>query len=471
MLLRYFYNAKLAHASYMVGCQSLGEALVVDPGRDIEPYLAEAAQQGMRITAVAETHIHADYLSGARELSARTGARLFLSDEGDAGWKYQGLDAYPHTLLHDGDTFALGRIAFTVMHSPGHTPEHIAFLVADTARTSEPIGIFTGDFVFAGDIGRPDLLEKAAGIGGTAEPGARRMFHSLRRFAALPEHLQVWPAHGAGSACGKALGAIPSSTVGYEKRTSWAFGYEDEDAFVAALLDGQPEPPHYFAMMKHLNKHGAPLVVQVQAPPLLGFGSMVALLEQGATVVDTRPASAFAQAHIAGSINIPFDGAFTTWAGWLLGYEEPFYLILDERQRAEVLRDLRSIGLDGTAGTFDVAVIEAWQASQHALQRYDVASPVELAPTIQAGEVTLLDVRGAGEREGGYIPGSRHMLLGTLMQQLGQIDLEKPIVVQCQSGGRSAIAASILQAHGARHVTNMLGGYRAWSSSGLPTTR
>ena len=210
MLLKYFYDDKLAHASYLVGCQRAREAIVIDPGRDIEGYLAMAEREGLTITAVAETHIHADYVSGARELADRLGAKLYVSDEGPAEWKYLYLEGYANQLLHDGDSFSIGKIEFDVMHTPGHTPESLSFVLTDQGGgATSPMGIFTGDFIFVGSIGRPDLLEEAAGIAGTAEPGARDLFASMKRFRALPDHLQVWPAHGAGSACGKDWGRFP----------------------------------------------------------------------------------------------------------------------------------------------------------------------------------------------------------------------------------------------------------------------
>ena len=257
MLLKYFYDEKLAHASYMVGCQRAKEAVIVDPGRDIEQYLAMAEKEGVKIVAVAETHIHADYVSGARELADRVNAKLYVSDEGPAEWKYLYLDGYDSKLLHDGDHFMIGNIRFDVLHTPGHTPESISFMLTDQGGGADkPMGIFTGDFVFVGSIGRPDLLEEAAGLMGTAEPGARDLFKSAERFKSLPDYLQVWPAHGAGSACGKGLGAIPSSTVGYEKLFNPALQFSDEEEFVQYILADQPEAPKYFAVMKRVNKEG-----------------------------------------------------------------------------------------------------------------------------------------------------------------------------------------------------------------------
>jgi hydroxyacylglutathione hydrolase len=468
MLLRYFYDQKLAHASYLVGCQATGEAIVIDPGRDLEPYLNTTQDEGMRLVAVTETHIHADFVSGARELAARTGANLFLSDEGDADWKYQYLGAYPHRLLHEGDTFKIGNILFEVWHTPGHTPEHISLLVTDTAGANQPMGIFSGDFVFVGDVGRPDLLEKAVGLSGTAQAGAGQMFRSLQRFKTLPDFMQVWPAHGAGSACGKALGAIPSSTVGYEKLFNVALSYTQEDTFVKALLDGQPEPPRYFAMMKRLNKLGPPLLHGLPLPEQLPANRLDALLAGGATIVDTRPAEAFAAAHIPGTLNIPHNNSFTNWAGWLLDYDQPFYLIVDSAAVPQALRDLLYIGLDNVAGYFDLSSLADWQAAGHLLQSYQVTTAAQIAAAVAAGEVTVIDVRQAHEWDSGHIPTALHLMLGYLPQRIAEIPTGKPILVQCRSGARSAIGASILQAHGISKVINLTGGITDWILAGLP---
>ncbi|WP_304459863.1 MBL fold metallo-hydrolase, partial [Alicyclobacillus sendaiensis] len=231
MYLRRFYDEGLAHASYLVGCQETGEACVIDPGRDIEPYLWQAKREGLRIVAALETHIHADFVSGAREMAARVGATLCVSDEGPPEWKSDYVKDYPHQRLKDGDELRFGHVRMVVLHTPGHTPEHVSYLLYDgKASPHVPMALFSGDFVFVGDVGRPDLLERVAGARGSSEALARQMFHSLRRFAALPDHVQVLPAHGAGSACGKALGAVPSSTVGYEKLVNWALQHHDEDA-------------------------------------------------------------------------------------------------------------------------------------------------------------------------------------------------------------------------------------------------
>ena len=260
MFFQHVYDKSLAQASYFIGCQKAGVAAVIDPKRDVDTYLEIAKQNNMKITHILETHIHADFLSGSRELAALTGAQMYLSAEGGEGWMYE----FPHIGLKDGDTIMVGNLKLQVLHTPGHTPESISFLLTDTPASDEPVMLFTGDFVFVGDIGRPDLLEKAAGVKGTQDKGAHQMYESLKKFNALPDFIQVWPGHGAGSACGKALGAVPSTTVGYEKARNWAFRFNDnENDFVKYLLTDQPEPPKYFAMMKKLNKVERPLLTEV----------------------------------------------------------------------------------------------------------------------------------------------------------------------------------------------------------------
>ncbi len=458
MLLRYFYDEKLAHASYMVGCQATGEAIIIDPGRNITPYLEAAKKEGVKITAAAETHIHADFVSGGRELAKR-GATLYVSDEGGPDWRYQNLESYSHRLLKDQDRFAIGNLMFEVMHTPGHTPESISFLLTDRGANT-PMGIFSGDFVFVGDVGRPDLLEKAAGYQGTADQGARDMFRSLQKFKQLPDHLQLWPAHGAGSACGKALGAVPSSTVGYEKLFNWALSYTDEEEFVQALLEGQPEPPKYFAVMKHVNKVGPALLENVKDPTELTIEELEKALKNGEMVIDTRAAGKFAEKHIDGTINIPFNRSFTNWAGWFVNYEEPIHLLVQEGQLNDVLIALRSIGIDQVKGYMNV---ETALASSQSLESYEEITPAEAAAKVESGEVTLIDVRNQTEWLEGHIPNASHIMLGTLLDRYNEIPKDRPVVVQCRSGARSAIAASILQAKGIKKIYNLTGGFNRWS--------
>lgn len=461
MLLRYFYDEKLAHASYVVGCQKTGEAVVVDPMRDITAYEELAKKEKLNFVGALETHIHADFVSGSRELNDRFGTKLYVSDEGDADWKYQNLDGISHQLLKDGDQFKIGNLVFDVMHTPGHTPESISFLLTDKGGSADkPMGIFTGDFVFVGDVGRPDLLEKAAGIQGTSDSGAASMFKSIERFKALPDYLQVWPAHGAGSACGKALGAVPSTTVGYEKAFNWAMQFDDEDSFKKALLEGQPEPPYYFAVMKSVNKVGQKLIKDLpELKEITSAADIEALLAEGKQVLDMRPADAYSKGHIQGTINIPFNNSFTNWAGWVVDYNKPLYLLLDTEVLDEALVALRSVGIDEVYGFAEAETVLA-QADN--LASYENVSPSEANEMVEKGEAYVLDVRNQTEFDEGHIDNAEHIMVGTLKNRLDEVDTDKTIIVQCQAGARSAIAASVLKANGIDNLVNMTGGYSKW---------
>ncbi len=467
MLLKYFYDEELAHASYMVGCQRAKEAVIVDPGRDIEQYLEMAEKEGIKIVAVAETHIHADYVSGARELADRVNAKLYVSDEGPVEWKYLYLDDYDSELVHDGDHFKIGNIRFDVLHTPGHTPESISFMLTDQGGGADrPMGIFTGDFVFVGSIGRPDLLEEAAGLMGTAEAGARELFKSAERFKSLPDYLQVWPAHGAGSACGKGLGAIPSSTVGYEKLFNPSLQFSDEEDFVRYILADQPEAPKYFAVMKRVNKEGPRILGAGHHHKLLDVAALTGAVQSG-TVVDLTPSSEFAKGHVPGTINIPLS-MLSAWAGWLVDYHRPTYLICEPDQLEEAARQLHKIGVEEIAGAFNASEIKS---SGLATEVYSTGTPAELSHSIEAGDVKLLDLRSEEEWNEGHIEQAEHRFLGRLPKYLDELPRDSKFVVQCQSSARSAIGASVLQAAGFKDVVNLTGGYVAWKTAGLPSVK
>lgn len=463
MFLKYFYDKQLAHASYMVGCQKSGEAIVIDPSRDVRPYVDSAEAEGFRIVGAAETHIHADFVSGSRELATRYGAKLHLSDEGPADWKYAFANRGDSMLLKDGDAFFIGNLKFQVMHTPGHTPESISFLLTDVGGGANvPMGIFTGDFVFVGSIGRPDLLETAAGVIGSAEIGARQLYHSMLRFRDLPDHLQVWPAHGAGSACGKGLGAVPSTTVGYEKLFNPALQYHDEQAFVDYILADQPETPYYFAVMKRVNKVGPQLLADLPKVRLMDAAEL-ATVATTSLVIDTCPATEFSEGHVPGTINVP-ESTLVQWAGFFADFQRPLFLLTEKSSLDAALRGLRSIGIDNVEGYFDAAHV---RAASHRTETYASATPEALRASIESGRVRLLDVRSQTEYAAGHIPGAEHAFLGGLMKKVFELDRGKPVVAQCQAGGRSAIASSILQRAGF-NVTNMRGGYQAWVKAGFP---
>lgn len=460
MILRYFYDDVLAQASYMVGCAKTGEAIVIDPMRNIAPYLRMAEKEGLRITHVAETHIHADFVSGTRELAHATGAVAFLSDMGDAAWKYAPDIAPKQVLVREGDRFMVGNVAFEVMHTPGHTPEHIAFVMTDTAIADKPMGVFTGDFLFVGDVGRPDLLEEAAGMVGTAHVGAQAQYHSVARYKGMADYLQIFPAHGAGSACGKALGAVPSTTLGYEKLFNPAFQFDDEARFVAWLLDGQPEAPAYFARMKHVNKVGSPLLKDLPAPARLSSVELAQALHDGAQVVDMRDKEAFARAHLKGTLSIPATSTtYSTYVGWFVDYARPFVFVApDAASVARILTDLRAIGVDNVTG---YALPDALEGASESLP---VMTARELAQRLPKNGMMVLDVRGKGEYCEGHIAQAKHVALGFLPRYVDAIPRDKTVVTQCASGYRSQVAASWLRAHGFENVVNLTDGADVWGA-------
>lgn len=470
MFMKRFFEPKLAQTSYVIGCPGAKAAIVIDANRDIEQYIRAAESEGVSITHVTETHIHADFVSGSRELAARTGAQLLLSDEGDASWKYTFARDAGATLLKDGDTIAVGAVRVDVVHTPGHTPEHVSFLITDTAAANDPIAVVSGDFMFVGDVGRPDLLEKAANIKGTMEIGARTLYASLRKADAWPDWLQVWPGHGAGSSCGKGISAIPHSTLGYERRFNWAFQVTTEGEFVQAVLAGQPEPPKYFAEMKRVNKEGPRILHGFKRPDLLQANALASALRDNAPVIDTRTAAAFASAHVPGTINIPLNASFTTWAGWLISYTRDFYLIVDDAAGTLIdtaVRDLAMIGLDRIAGYFDAEVVDALAAGERPLGTVPQITVHDLKQSLAHDAVTLVDVRNDGEWAGGHIDGAIHISLGTLGDRVSEVPTNKPIVVQCAAGARSSIAASVLKARGVDNVINLVGGMGEWRKAGL----
>jgi hydroxyacylglutathione hydrolase len=447
MILRRFVEPQLAQMSYLIGCRETRTAIVVDPIRDAGMYIEAAAAANLTITHVTETHIHADYISGTRELVARTGAQMLLSNEGPPNWRYDFAEESSATLLRDGDMFDVGRIRFKVKHTPGHTPEHLSFIVKALDTADEPVGVLTGDFVFVSDVGRPDLLERAADEAGTKEASARLLYLSLSRIRKLPDYLQIWPAHGAGSACGKALGDMPSSTVGYERLANWAFSERDVDKFVDKVLEGQPEPPAYFGVMKRINRDGPPILGVREEPPSPAPESLAALGLAGALVVDVRAPERFARAHVPGTLNIPWGGSFTTLAGSLLPYGHDIYLLAEDRPTAlAAARALTMIGLDKISGFFDETACLAWVESGHALSRIRQFTPEMLQEQVEANAVMLIDVRSKSEWNSGHHREAHHIPLGDLPRALATLPRDRPIAVYCQGGTRSAVASSLLSA-------------------------
>ncbi len=446
---------------------------MVDPNRNVERYLETAVEEGLRITDVTETHIHADFVSGARELSHRAGAQLHLSGAGDAEWGYRYPGESRASLLKDGSSIQVGGVELRAVHVPGHTPEHLAFLVRDGREGGEPMGVLTGDFVFVGDVGRPDLLERAAQAKGTMEEAARQLFRSIHKFRSLPDYLQLWPGHGAGSACGKSLSAVPQSTVGYEKRFNWAFGITDEAEFVRAILAGQPEPPPYFARMKQINQAGPGLLGEWRPPPRLPATTLATVLAKGGIVVDTREAAEFGRGAIRGTINIPATRSFTTWAGSLLPPDRDVYLLVDGRagQADQLACELAGIGVERVAGYFSTDVLNDSRTSEGDLQIVSRITLDQLTEAIRQNGVVVVDVRGQGEWNAGHLPGSLNLPLSHLDQRLRDIPRGPTVVVHCQTGPRAAIGASLLLARGFTDVRLFSGGFSEWRAAGRPVEK
>lgn len=457
MFFKHIYDTDLAQGSYIIGCQKTGEAVVVDARRDIETFVEIAAAEGLRITKVTETHIHADYVSGSRELAAQTGAELFLSAEGGPDWQY----GFPHTPLKHNDSFMVGNVRITALHTPGHTPEHLSFLVTDTPRGNEPTMVLTGDFVFVGDLGRPDLLDEAAGFTDTRFAGAKQLFHSLQNvFLALPDYVQVWPGHGSGSACGKALGAVASTTVGYERATAWWATYvnnNDEEGFIEELLTGQPDAPLYFGRMKRVNRDG-PVMRPTSALTQVESSAVAGRVNLDTVLFDTRPLAEQREDPILGALSVPHGGSFVTYASYVIDPDidqrDIVLYAVNESEAAHMRAKLSWVGIDNVVGY--VPTLNDLPRGQAPL-----ISAHELGPRPEAW---LLDVRTKSEHETGFIPGSHQLHLGQVLWKLDQLPREKPLVVYCQGGGRAAVILSVLRSKGFANAVELEGSFDAWNA-------
>ena len=441
MIIRNLYDDKLAQASYLIGCGATGDAMVIDPTRGADLYVKLAASLGLKIIAVTETHIHADYLSGSRELAAATGAKIYLSDEGGSDWIYGYANDPNVVLVRDKARISIGNISFEVWHTPGHTPEHISFLLTDHPVSSVPHSLFAGDCIFVGDVGRPDLLERAANIAGTMELGARTLFRTLSKFKDLPDSLLVWPGHGSGSACGKSLGGSPVTTLGYERQSNWAFKISSEDKFVDEILSGQPEPPLYFKEMKFRNRQGPEI--------LSGFPSISPSKELVGQVIDIRSASQIRNGFYVGSTAVPYGKTFVSWCGWVVKYDSPVTLIADSQVAADVAaHDMALIGLDHVVGWVAPSDLD-----QSLLEPFQTIPATSIEPTAQ-----VLDVRGTGEWNMSHVKGAIHIPYGYLRDRLASLAKDKKTIVHCASGGRSPIAYSILRNAGFNDLWELSGG-------------
>ena len=459
MILTQHYLACLSHASYLIGDETTGRAVVVDPRRDVGVYLQEAAERGLWIERVIETHVHADFLSGHLELADRTGAVICYGAGAEVG--------FPVEPLHNGQRLSLGEVTLEILATPGHTPESICVVVWEHPDDPAPHGVLTGDTLFVGDVGRPDLLA-SVGAELSADALARRLYWSLHdKLLLLPDATRVYPAHGAGSACGKALSTETTSTIGEQRRTNYALQDMGEDAFVAAVTEGQPARPRYFAFDARANREAHALLDE-RPPCLLGLDDVLVRREAGAVLLDAREPAEFAVAHLAGAINIGLQGRFAEWAGDVLPPDRDIVLVGDPALAAEAKVRLGRVGLDRVVGQLaDPASVfadrpELVQRSSR-LTIGQLAELRGLEPDLQ-----LVDVRAAAETAGGAIPGAVQIPLAVLADSLDGLDPNLPVVACCASGYRSVVAASTLAATGFRDVSDLLGGYAAWQGAGLP---
>jgi glyoxylase-like metal-dependent hydrolase (beta-lactamase superfamily II) len=456
MVLNQYYLGCLAQASYLVGDERSGRAVVVDPRRDVDEYVADSERMGLRIEDVILTHIHADFVSGHLELRKRTGCGIRLGARARV--------EYPFTPLRDSDRVELGGVRLVALETPGHTPEAISVAVYDLARKpTRPHAVLTGDALFVGDVGRPDLL---ASSGASADEMARELYRSLwGKLLALPDETLVYPAHGAGSICGRNLGGENVSTIGKQRRENYALQPMTEDDFVALVTVDQPEAPAYFAYDSALNRASRPTLEEVMEHELrpIGVDEVIALRDSGAHVLDSREPPAFAAVHLARSINIGLSGKFATWAGTLLERDRPIVVVADPGREAETVLRLARIGFDQVVGHLDGGVL-ALRERPKLMTGTTRLSAEGLAERLASPRPpTVVDVRTAAERKGAAIEGSIHLPLPQLRRRLGELP-GTGLVMVCASGFRSCIAASLLEREGFGEIADLAGGMAAWTA-------
>jgi hydroxyacylglutathione hydrolase len=452
LLFETVFTGGLAQISYLVGDTSAGVAAVVDPRRDVQVYLDIARRAGVRITHAIETHIHADFASGVHELAARQPLQV----AGGARGGY----AFGLRRLEDGDAIVLGGVKLAVMHTPGHTPEHVCLLLHDARQGEAPFGILTGDTLFNLDVGRPDLLGK-----GQERRLAAELHRSLfGRILPLGDRIEVFPCHGAGSACGKSIGDRRQSTIGNERLYNPALQDRSEAEFIDWLLDAMPEPPRHYARLKKLNATGAPVLGSAPLPVPLSPGEF-AKAAPHAAVVDIRSMLAFGGGHVPGALNIGLRDEFANWAGWMLPDDKPLLLVGEGVEDVHhAAAQLFRIGLDRTHGYLREGM-NAWQEAALPLSRAPQWTVRELDERRHDPQVTVLDVRSDAEVAKGRIPGAKHLFLPHLEARIGELDPGRTVAVYCGSGYRASIGASILQRHGFRSVANVPGSWAAWTAA------
>jgi hydroxyacylglutathione hydrolase len=468
MYFKQFYLGCLAHASYLIG--SAGEAAVVDPQRDVDQYIDEAEAQGLKIKYVIETHLHADFVSGHRELAARTGAEIVFGREAGA--------TFPHRAVKDGDEITIGKVALRIMETPGHTPESISVLVLADEASAEPQKILTGDTLFVGDVGRPDL---AGGKGYTPQMMAAMMYDTLHdKLLKLDDRTEVYPAHGAGSMCGKNMSQETSSTIGEQRKLNYALQPMLKDDFVRMMTADLPEAPAYFPQDAEINRSGAEALSDLAKPAALSAGAVRGLLNRTQTdslrylILDVRAAAEFGAGHLPGSINIALGGQFAIWAGTLIPIGTPIVIVAESEATAnEAVTRLARVGHESVAG-FLAGGIAAWDKAGFELEQLPQITITELSELIEAqAPLQIVDVRRPAEYESGHVPGAETVPLMSLQKSVANLRLDpaQPTVVICAGGYRSSAAASILLQHGYANLLNVTGGTSAWIAAGYDVSK
>jgi len=459
MYFKQFYLACLAHASYLIGSE--GEAVVVDPQRDVDQYLREAEANGLTIKFVIETHLHADFVSGHRELASRTGAEIIFGQQAGA--------SFPHRAVKDGDELEIGRVKLRFLETPGHTPESICILVINTEVSSQPQKILTGDTLFVGDIGRPDL---AGGKGFSAQMMAGMMYESLHeKLLPLSDSLEVYPAHGAGSMCGRSMSNETSSTIGLQRKLNYALQPMSKDEFVRMMTTDLPEAPAYFPKDAELNRTGASDLSELPPPNALTPKEVKQLVEEGTVIIDVRPSDLFGSGHVPGSINIGLTGQFAAWAGTLIGPGSQVLIVADtEPQIDEAVMRLARVGIESVKGYLSGG-LPAWVESGFKIDVVQQITVDDLQDLLdQPTSLQVIDVRRPSEFQSGHVPRAISAPLSGLRNQLPEMDLDpqQRTAVICAGGYRSSAATGILQQQGFQDILNVMGGTTAWINAGHP---
>ena len=453
MLFEQMYLGCLAQASYLIG--SDGEAAVVDPRRDVDEYLRKAEEHGLKIRYVVETHLHADFVSGHRELAERTGAEIVIGAKAEA--------LFPHRAVKDGDEVRVGRVVLRFLETPGHTPESVSVVVIDTEVSPEPRMVLTGDTLFIGDVGRPDLV---GARGYTSEQMAGMLYDSLHgKLLTLKDEVEVYPAHGAGSLCGKNISKETSSTIGKQRATNHALQPMTRGAFVAKMTADLPEQPRYFGMDVEINRKGAAPLQARPKPPALDPAAFAAQPE-GALVLDVRSSAEFGAGHVPGALNVGLGGQFASWAGTLLDPRQPVLIVAgDDARVEEAVMRLARVGLENVSGSL-AGGMDAWRAAGQPIVKIPQITVSDLQALVARGGLQVVDVRRPGEYEGGHVPGAIAAPLDRLPQEAGRLDPARPTAVICAGGYRSSAATSLLAPLGFRDLRNVIGGTAAWVTAG-----